>query len=114
MSYLCRAGLAEHYCNDIKTIRAVLYIVGCKKIACSPKQSGFFSGRDDGLSRPEIFIGPRFHLDKDDRAIAIGHNEVDFAGFAGEVASEGFEAFAFKELLASFFTPLTKEFGVGQ
>jgi len=95
MSYLCGAGLAEHYRNDVKTKGSVLDIVGRKKIAGGPEQSGFFGGRDDGLGRPETFIGPRFYLDKDDRAIDIDHNQIDFAGLAGEVAGEPFEAFAF-------------------
>ena len=95
MSYLCGAGSAEHYRNNIKTKGSVLYLVSCEKIACGPEQSGFFSWRDDGLSRPEIFIGPTFYLDEDNRAVAINHNQIDFAGLAGEVASELFEAFAF-------------------
>lgn len=114
MFYCWLAGLAKHYRNDIEAKRAVLYIVGCEKKACGPKQSGFFGGRDDGFSRCEVFIGPRFYLDENDRAVGVNHNQIDFAGFAGEVAGEGFEAFAFKMLLAAFFTPSAEHFRIGQ
>jgi selenocysteine lyase/cysteine desulfurase len=114
MSYFWLAGLAEHYCNNIKTIRAVLYIVGCKKIACGPEQSGFFDGRDDRLSRLETFIGSRFYLDKDDGAVTINHNQIDFAGLAGKVPRELFQAFASKVPFAAFFTPSAEHFRIGQ
>ena len=114
MFYRCGAGLAERYCNNIKTKRAVLDFVNCEKIASSPKQSDFFSRCDRRFGRPKTFIRSGFYLDKDDSPVGIDHNKVDFAGFAGEVASELFEAFSFQKLFAAFFPPLAEQFPIGQ
>ena len=112
MFYLCRAGLAEHYRNNIKTKGAVLDIVGCEKIASSPKQSGFFSGCDRRFGWCETFIGSGSDLDKDNGPIGIDHNKVDFTGLAGEVASELFEPLSYKVSFAAFFPPSAEEFSV--
>ena len=114
MFYCWLAGLAKHYRNDIKTKRAVLYVVGCEKITGGSGQSGLLGGGDGRLGGLESFGGFGSYLDKDDRAVAINHNQIDFAGFAGEVAGEGFEAFAYKMLLAAFFTPSAEQFRIGQ
>ena len=95
MFYCWLAGLAEHYCNDVKTIRSVLDFVSCEKITGGSGQSGLLGGGDGRLGGLESFGGFGSYLDKDDRAIDIDHNQIDFAGFAGEVAGEPFEAFAF-------------------
>ena len=114
MFYLCRPGLAEHYCNNIKTKGAVLDFVDCEKITSSPKQSGFFSRCNRRFGRPKTFIRSGFDLDKDDSPVGIDHNKVDFSGFAGEVASELFEPLSFQEPLAAFFTPSAEQFPVSQ
>jgi len=95
MFYFWLAGLAKHYRNDIKTKGSVLYVVRCEKITGGSGQSGLLGGGDGRLGGLESFGSFGSCLDKDDRAIDIDHNQIDFAGLAGEVAGEGFEAFAF-------------------
>ena len=90
MSYFRAAGLAKHYRNDIETKRAVLYVVRCEKITGGSGQSGLLGGGDGRLGGLESFGGFGSYLDKDDRTIDIDHNQIDFAGLAGEVAGEGF------------------------
>ncbi len=114
MFYLRGAGLAEHYRNNIKAISSVLYTMGCEKIAGGPGEFSFFRLGDNRLGRCEVFIGPGFYLNKDDRAIGGGHNKVYFAGLTGEIAGEFAESLSFEELLASFFTPSSEQFSVGQ
>ncbi len=108
ISYLWGAFWRQDYCNNIKTKRPVINIVRCKKIAGGPYQSGFLGECDGRLGRAESFVRPGSDLDKDDGPVGIDHNQVDFAGLAGEVAGEGFEAFSFEEPLAAFFTPSSK------
>ena len=114
MSYQRPAGSVENYCNNIKAKGAVLYIVGCKKILSSPEQPGFFRMCDGRFGWSKGFIGSGSDLNKDDGAVGINHNQVDFAGLAGEVASEFFEAFSFQKPQAVFFTPPAEQCPVGQ
>ena len=95
MSYLWPAGLAEDYRDDIEAEGSVVYVVGCEEIAGGPEGFGFFGGGDNRLGRCEAFIGSGFYFDKDNTSIGIDHNQVDFAGFAGEVAGELSESFSF-------------------
>ncbi len=105
MSYLRGDFFAQYDCHYVEAISAVLDVVGGKKVACRPEHSGFFGFGDGRLGRAEILIRPCLYLDKDKRPVAIDHNQIDFAGLAGEVASERFETFAFEKLLTAFFTP---------
>jgi len=93
MSYLWVAGLAEDYCNNIEAEGSVLDVVSCQKVAGGSCQFGFFGSGDDGFGGREAFIGSGLYLNKDNRAIGVDHNEVEFTGFAGEVAGELFKAF---------------------
>ena len=95
MSDLCGAGLANNYCNNIKTKRAIFYIMGCEKILSGPGQFGFLGGCDGRFGRAKTFVSSGPYLDKDNATIGIGHNKVNFAGFAGEVARQFPKAFAF-------------------
>jgi hypothetical protein len=89
-------------------------MVGCKKVAGGPLQSGFF-GRGDGiLDLGEFFIRPGSDLDKDDAAVMIDHDQVYLAGPAGKISREDFEAFAFEELFAAFLAPPAEQPAVGQ
>ena len=83
--------------------------MGGKKIAGRPEHSGFLGFGDGRLGRAEIFVRPSFHFDKDKRPVAVDHNQVDFAGLAGKVASECFETFAFEKFLGAFFTPSAEQ-----
>ncbi len=114
MSYLGWGGLAKDYGDDVEAKGSVLDVVGGEKVAGGPGQSCFLWGCDDGLGGCEAFIGSGFYLDKNERAIGVDHNKVDFTGFAGEVAGEFFEAFSFEEFFAAFFAPSAEEFSVGQ
>ena len=95
MSDLCGAGSAEDYCNNIKAKRAIFYIMGCEKIPSSAGQLVSLGGCNNLLGRTETFVSSGLYLDKDNASIGISHNEVNFAGFAGEVARELFKASAF-------------------
>jgi len=87
---LSGAFSTEHYCNDIKPKRAVLYIEICEKITGGSDVFGFFGVGDGRLGRPEIFIRSGPALDKDDGADGSDHNQVDFTTAAGKVAGELF------------------------
>jgi hypothetical protein len=108
MSYLLGAFFTQHDCHHIEATRAVLDVVGGKKVACCSVHSGFFGFGNGRLGRAEILVCPGLNLDKDKRPIAVDHNQVNFTCFAGEVASERFETFALEEFLGAFFTPLAK------
>lgn len=95
MSYLSGAGLAEDDGNDVEAEGSVADVVGRKKITGGPCEFCFFGSSDNGLGGCEGFIGPYLYLDKDERAIGVNHNDIDFACFAGEVSGELFEAFSF-------------------
>ena len=72
---------------------------------CRPEHSGFFGFSYGRLGRAEILVRPGLYLDKDKCPVAVDHNQIDFSGLAGEIASERFETFAFEEFLGAFFTP---------
>jgi hypothetical protein len=105
MSYLGFAFFTQHNCYYVEAKGPVLDVVDGEKIACRPDHSGFFGFCHCRLGWAEILVRPGFYLDKDKCAVSINHNQVDFAGFAGEVTSKRFEAFMFKEFLAAFFAP---------
>jgi hypothetical protein len=114
MSYLRGSFLAQHYRNNIEAAGPVLYFTGCEEITGSYFEFIFFIESDNRFDGFEIFAGPGFYLDENDGAIGIDHDEVDFAGFTGEVAGEFFEAFCFEIFFAAFFAPSAEEFAVGQ
>jgi selenocysteine lyase/cysteine desulfurase len=95
MSDLCGAGSANNYYDNIKAIGAIFYIMGCEKILGGPGQFGFLGGCDGRFGRAKTFVSSGPYLDKNNTSIGVGHNEVNFAGFAGEVARELFKASAF-------------------
>ena len=113
MPDLLGAGLAKDYCNEVKPVRPVVYIVGCEKITGSPGQSGLLGGGDGRLGGLESFGGFGFYLDENDSTVGIGHNQIDLACLAGEVVGEGFEAFSFEEFFGAFFAPSAEELSVG-
>ena len=114
MFYIGAGGFVEDNRNNIKAIRAVVDIICCEKMAGGAEQPGFLGGCDRVFGGSEIGVGSCSYLDEDNRAIGVDHDQVKFAGFAGEIAGEGFEAFSFEELFATFFTPSAEVFAVGQ
>jgi len=114
MSNLLGAFFTQYYCHHIETTRAVLDVVGCKKVAGRTEHSDFLGFGDGRLGRAEILVRPGLYLDKDKRPVAVDHNQIDFTGLAGEVASERFETFAFEEFLGAFFTPSAEQLPVRQ
>lgn len=114
MSYSYGVFFAQHYCNHVETKGAVLNIMGCEKIAGGPEHSDFLDRGDGRLGWAKTFVRPGLYLDKDNTTVGIDHNQVDFAGLAGEVASELLEALAFEEPLATFFTPSAEELAIRQ
>jgi hypothetical protein len=114
MFYLFFAGLAKHYCDNIKSQWTVLDIACCDKIFSSPIHPGFFAVSDNRFSGCEIFIGAGFDLNKNNGTIAVNHNQIEFAGFAEEISGKGFEALSFEKFFTAFFTPSTEQFSVSQ
>ena len=114
MSYLCGTALAEHYRNNIKAIGSIFNIVGGQKIAGCPGQFCLLGTCDRRFGWTKTFICSGSDLDKDDGTIGIDHDKVNFAGFAGEVAGELFEAFSFQEPFAAFFTPSAEQLSICQ
>lgn len=113
MLYLCGAFGGEDYCYDVESERAVVYIVGCDKVAgCSGE---FYSFRvcDGLLGRAEAFVGSGFDLDEYQARIGIDHDQIDFPGLAREIACERFEAFCSQELFAAFLAPSPELLYVG-
>ena len=90
MPYLYRAFSAKNYCNKIKAAWSILNILSGKKIIGCSGQLCLFCGCDDGFDRLEAFIGTGLYLDKNDRAVGIDHNKVDFARPAGKIMGEFF------------------------
>jgi len=90
MSYLWLAGLGEDYGDYIEAEGSVVDFVCGEKIASGSYKFSFLRGGDDRFGRSERFIGAGLDLNENDCAISVDHNAVDFAGFAGEVACEGF------------------------
>jgi len=114
MPYLFGVVFAQHDCYYIEAKGPVLDIVGGKKILCRTEHSGFFGFCNRRLGRAEILICSCLYLDKDKRSIAIDHNQVDFTGLAGEIASERSQTLAFEEFLAALFTPSAEQIPVRQ
>jgi hypothetical protein len=85
-----RAAIAvEDYCDDIETVRTVFNIVGFQKVLCGVGHFLLFVGCYKCFGGGEVFICATFYFDKNNSAAVINHNEVDFAGFAGEILCEG-------------------------
>ena len=114
MFYAWWSGPAEDYRYDVEAKGSVFDFVRCKKITGRSVQPGFFGRCDDRLDGLETLIGPGFDLDKDNSPVGIDHDEVDFAGFSGEVSGQFFEPFCFEESLRAFFSPAPEFFTVGQ
>jgi len=109
MSYLGTAFIIQYDCYHVESKGPVLDIIGGKKIAYRPEHSGFLCRGYRRLGWAEVLVRPGLYLDKDERAVAVDHNQVDFPAPAGEVAGERFETFTFEELLAAFFTPSSEQ-----
>ena len=114
MSYLPGSFFAEHDCYYVEAKGPVLNVVCGKKITSCAEHSNLFGFGDGRLGRAEILARPCLYFDKDKRPVTIDHNQVNFAGLAGKVASECFETFAFEEFLAAFFTPSAEQLFVRQ
>jgi len=112
--YSGRALGGQDYCDDVESEGAVGYVVGGEEGLGGPEQFGFFGIGDGLFGWAEGFVGASSDLDKYDGRVGINHNEVDFAGGAGEVTGESFEALAFEELFGAFFAPSAEGCSVGE
>ena len=95
MCYLLGPVFAKDYGKNIESERSILYIVGRKKITGGPEESIFLCRCYNRFGRGKGFIGSGLYLDKNNRAVGIDHNEVDFTGFAGEVSGKLSKALSF-------------------
>ena len=114
MVYFGFGRFVEDNRNDIEAEGAVFYIICCEEITGGAEQSGFLGLCDRIFGRGEIGAGLCSHLDEDNCSVGTDHDKVKLASLAGEVAGEGFEAFFFEELFATFFAPSAEVFAVGQ
>ena len=105
MSDLGRAFFSQYDCDHIESVRAVLDLVRSQKISGRTDYPGPLGAGDGRFRRAEVLGRPGLDLDKDQRAVAVDHDQVDFARFTEEIASERLETFAFEESLAVFLAP---------
>lgn len=112
--YFGGAFWGEDYGDDVESEGAVGYVVGGEEVPGGSDQFDFFGIVDGLFGRGEGFVGASSDLDEYDGRVGINHNEVDFAGGAGKVAGESFEALAFEELFGAFFAPSAERCSVGE
>ena len=105
MSDLSRAFFSQYDCDHIESVRAVLDLVRSQKISGRTDYPGPLGAGDGRFRRAEVLGRPGLDLDKDQRAVAIDHDQVDFARFTEEISREGFETLAFEESLGVFLAP---------
>jgi len=112
--YFGGAFWGEDYGDDVESEGAVGYVVGGEEGLGGPEQFGFFGIGDRLFGWAEGLVGASSDLDKYDGRVGINHNEVDFAGDAGEVAGESSEALAFEKFFGAFFAPSAEGCSVGE
>ncbi len=105
MSDLGRALFSQYDGDHVESARAIFYLMGGQKIPGRTDYPGPLGAGDRRFRRAEIFVGPGLDLDKGQRAVAIDHDQVDFARFAAEISREDFEALAFEESLGVLLAP---------
>ncbi len=114
MADLFGDGFIEDYSNDVEAEGAVLDFVFDEEEASGLFHTGFFGEGDYIFGVGEVLVFAGFDFDENYCAIGVGHNEVDFALAAAEVAVEKFEAFFLKVGQAMFFTPPAASSAVGR
>ena len=102
----------KDYCYYIEAVRAVVDIMGSQEILCGVIQFLLLIAGYKGLGRSEVLVRAALDLDKDNRTVAIDHNQIDFTELAGKIAGQGMKAFAFQEFFGPFLTPFAKEFRI--
>lgn len=112
MTEFGRAALAERYGYNIETVWSILDFVNRDKITGGLSHPVHLRPCDYRFGRGKFFIGSCFDLDKNNRPVAIHHNQVDFAGLAGVVARKGFETFSFEEFLALPLPPFAEQLNI--
>lgn len=105
MPDLGRAFFSQYDRDYVESVRAIFYLMGGQKIPGRTDYSGPLSAGDGRFRRAEVFVRSRLDLNKDQCAVAIDHDQVDFARLAEEIPCEGFETLAFKESLGVFLAP---------
>ncbi len=105
MSDLGRAFFRQYDRYHVESVRAVLNLVRSQKISGRTDYPGPLGAGDGRLGRAEVLVRSRLDLDKDQRAVAIDHDQIDFARLAEEISRERLETFAFEESLAVLLAP---------
>jgi hypothetical protein len=113
MSYLRLAGITEDYGNHIETKRALVDIVRCQKIPCSPNRTRFLNFGDGIFCCAEGFVAAGLNLHKDNAPIAVDHDKIDFSALAREIPRQQPHSFVLEESQAAFFTPSPEQLGIG-
>lgn len=114
MSDFGRTFFSQHDCNHVESVRTIFYLMGGQKIPGRTSHPCLFGPSDGRFGRAEIFACPGFDLNKDQCAVAIDHDQIDFTCLAEKISREGFEALAFEESLGVFLAPAAQPRFVGQ
>jgi len=102
---LGRAFLSQNDRDDVESVGAIFYLVGSQKMPGRTDHPGPLGAGDGRFGRAEVLVGPGLDLDKDQRAVAIDHDQVELAHLAEVISRERLETFAFEESLALFLAP---------
>jgi len=106
------AALAECYGYNIETVWPILNPVRRKKIPRCLCHLLHLRCRNNLFRWRKLLICSGLDLDKDNRAVAIDHNKVDFTGLAGEITRKRLKPFSFEEFLALPLSPFAEQLDV--
>jgi len=107
-----RAALAERYGYNIEAVWPIFDFVNRDKVASCPCHPVHLRLCDYRFGRRKFLIGSCFDLNKDNRPVAIHHNQVDFPSLAGVVARKRFKTFSFEEFLALPLPPFAEQLNI--
>ncbi len=111
---LWRAFWGQNEGYDIEAVGAGVDVVGGEEVAGGFDQAGSFGVGYGGFGGCEIFAGAGFNLDEYEGSVGVDHNEVNFAGFAGEISCESLQAAADEIFFAAFLAPFAQKGTVEQ
>jgi hypothetical protein len=107
-------GFAKYDGYDIKTQRLIFDAIGFEEYPGGSVHFMAFFSIDGGVCRGYGFIATGLDFDKNNSALAICNDQVDFAIGAAVVAGECFLAFGFEIFLAALLTPPAEFLRVSQ
>ena len=112
--YFLFSGLWQYYSDQVEPAWSVLDVVCGEEESGGAGEPGLLGVCEGRFRGGEIFTGPGFDLDEDDRPVGVDHDQIEFPGFACVVSGERFQAFAFEEFFAAFLSPSPESGFVGE